>query len=520
MNGVVIPCFAQLTENERQILHDRVSKISKNVTQSNIVLLPDIRGHTPVRLSGTGCFTMSMNNTFPTELITKYGLAGPRYTSYPTALQFHEGFDAAAYRRHVQSSNDDLIPRPLSLYVHLPFCKELCYYCACNKKVTRNKQLAEVYLEHLEKEIEMQGDLIDPDRQVIQLHFGGGTPTYYDDIQLKNIVDHLSRNFLLSRSSSREFSIEIDPRTVNEERIAYLADIGFNRVSMGIQDFDPAVQKAVNRIQDEDKTLKLIDASRKFGFNSVSVDLIYGLPLQTAKSFERTIDSVLTARPDRLSVYNYAHLPHLFRAQRMIKSEEVPAPEVRLQLLASTVTKLVDAGYVYIGMDHFALPDDELALAMGDGTLQRNFQGYSTCRETDLIGMGVSAIGKVGNSFVQNRKDIRDWQAAIDDGRLPVWRGLGLSGEDKLRREVISSIMCQGNVQFGEFERKYHIDFSDHFALELDSLKPLRDDGLIELSEQSIEVTPTGLLLLRVIAMKFDEYLINDLQGKSYSKVI
>jgi len=463
---------------------------------------------------------MSATRSFPTELITKYGLAGPRYTSYPTALQFHEGFDAEAYRRHVQASNDDLIPRPLSLYVHLPFCKELCYYCACNKKVTRNTQRAEVYLKHLDKEIEMQGRLFDRDRQVIQLHFGGGTPTYYDDMQLKHIIEQLSRNFLLSRSASREFSIEIDPRTVNEERIAYLADIGFNRVSMGIQDFDPAVQKAVNRIQDEGQTLALIDAARKSGFNSVSVDLIYGLPLQTAKSFETTIDSVLTARPDRLSVYNYAHLPHLFRAQRMINTGEVPAPEVRLQLLDSTISKLVEAGYVYIGMDHFALPDDELSIAMEEGTLQRNFQGYSTCRETDLVGMGVSAIGKVGNSFVQNLKDIRDWQGAIDNGKLPVWRGLSLSGEDRIRRGVISAIMCQGNVQFGEFEQKYGIDFTDHFALELELLKPLQDDGLIELTEHSLDVTSTGLLLLRVIAMKFDEYLINDLQGKAYSKVI
>jgi len=463
---------------------------------------------------------MGLKTSFPAELITKYGLTGPRYTSYPTALQFHEGFDAEAYRRFVQNSNDDLIPRPLSLYVHLPFCKELCYFCACNKKVTRNKQRAEAYLQHLDKEIEMQGSLFDRDRQVIQLHFGGGTPTYFNDIQLKQIVEQLSRTFLLSRSDSREFSIEIDPRTVNKERIPYLADIGFNRVSVGIQDFDPAVQKAVNRVQDEGKTLGLIDAARKSGFNSISVDLIYGLPLQTAKSFEKTIDSVLSVRPDRLSVYNYAHLPHLFPAQRMINAEDVPAPEVRLELLASTVTRLVDAGYVYIGMDHFALPDDELSIAMQDGTLQRNFQGYSTCRKTDLVGLGVSAIGRVGNSFVQNRKDIREWQEAIDAGKLPVWRGIGLSGEDRLRRGVIAAIMCQGNIRFGEFDRKYKIDFTDHFALELESLKPLQDDGLIELTEQSLEVTQTGLLLLRVIAMKFDEYLINDLQGKAYSKVI
>jgi oxygen-independent coproporphyrinogen-3 oxidase len=463
---------------------------------------------------------MSAINSFPVELITKYGLAGPRYTSYPTALQFHEGFDVDAYVRHVQNTNDDLIPRPLSLYVHLPFCHELCYYCACNKKVTRNSARAELYLGHLRKEIEMQGALFDRDRQVVQLHFGGGTPTYHTDQQLRDLVNSLSSNFFLSRSPSREFSIEIDPRTVDENRVGFLSEIGFNRISMGIQDFDPAVQKAVNRIQDEDKTLNLIDAARKSGFGSVSVDLIYGLPLQSAVSFEKTITSVLSARPDRISVYNYAHLPHLFRAQRMINTEDVPPPDVRLELLASTVTRLVDDGYVYIGMDHFALPDDELTIAMQNGTLQRNFQGYSTRSTTDLVGMGVSAIGKIGNSFVQNLKDIRDWQATIETGELPVWRGVALSGEDRLRRGVISAIMCQGHVEFEEFEHNFGIDFEDHFAAELESLAPLEEDGLIEISGNAIDVTPTGLLLLRVIAMKFDEYLINDLRGKAYSKVI
>jgi len=463
---------------------------------------------------------MSISKSFPTELVTKYGLAGPRYTSYPTALQFHEGFNAEAYRRHVQRSNDYLIPLPLSLYVHLPFCEKLCYYCACNKKVTQNSTLTESYLQSLDREIEMQGELFDQDRQVIQLHFGGGTPTYYDDMQLKQIIEELSEYFFLSRSSTREFSIEIDPRTMSEDRIAYLADIGLNRISMGIQDFDPAVQKAVNRIQDEGKTLGLIHAARKAAFNSVSVDLIYGLPLQTAKSFETTIDSVLTARPDRISVYNYAHLPHLFRAQRMINTDDVPKPEVRLEILAATISQLVGAGYIYIGMDHFALPDDELAVAMKNGTLQRNFQGYSTCRATDLVGLGVSAIGKVGNSFVQNQKDIHDWQALIDDDELPVWRGISLCGEDRLRREVISALMCRGQLKFSEIEQEFGIDFSDHFALELDSLRPLQDDGLIEISEDDIEVTPVGLLLLRAIAMKFDEYLIEDCSEKAYSKVI
>ena len=463
---------------------------------------------------------MGIKKSFPTELISKYGFAGPRYTSYPTALQFHEGFDAEAYRRHVQNSNDDLIPRPLSLYVHLPFCKQLCYYCACNKKVTQSVKRANDYLQYLEQEIKLQGELFDPDRKVIQLHFGGGTPTYHSNDQLRAVVGQLSENFLLSQAESREFSIEIDPRTVDGDRIAFLADIGFNRVSMGVQDFDPAVQKAVNREQDRDETLALIDAARENGFNSVSVDLIYGLPLQTARSFEQTIDEILTARPNRLSVYNYAHLPHLFSAQRMIKSEDVPSPEVRLQLMATTINKLVDAGYVYIGMDHFALPDDELSVAMKDGTLQRNFQGYSTCRETDLVGIGVSSISKVGNSFAQNRKDIRDWQATLEDGRLPIWRGLSLSSEDRIRRAVIAAIMCQGKIRFGQIEKRFHIDFSNHFAPELELLKPLQEDGLVKLKDRGLEVTPTGHLLLRAVAMQFDEYLVNDQQDKSYSKVI
>jgi oxygen-independent coproporphyrinogen-3 oxidase len=407
---------------------------------------------------------MDIATTFPTELISKYGFAGPRYTSYPTALQFHEGFDAEAYRRHVQSSNDDLIPRPLSLYVHLPFCKQLCYYCACNKKVTQSKHRADTYLQHLEQEIRMQGELFDGDRQVIQLHFGGGTPTYHDDAQLEAIMRQLSAAFPLSQAESREFSIEIDPRTVNTDRIAFLADIGFNRVSMGVQDFDPAVQKAVNREQDKDDTLALVGAARGAGFNSVSIDLIYGLPLQTPDSFEGTIDTILSVRPDRLSVYNYAHLPELFSAQRMIKTETVPPPEVRLQLMGSTVRKLTEAGYVYIGMDHFALPDDELSLALKNGTLQRNFQGYSTCRVTDLVGIGVSSISKVGNSFAQNHKDIRDWQATLESGKLPIWRGLSLNAEDRIRRAVIAAIMCQGRVRFEEIEEQYRIDFSDHFA--------------------------------------------------------
>lgn len=450
---------------------------------------------------------MDQQVKFNTDLIKRYDVAGPRYTSYPTAVQFIEGFDANAYRRYITASNNELIPKPLSLYVHLPFCHSLCYYCGCTKKVTRHAEQGVRYLELLDREIEMQGKLFDNDREVEQLHFGGGTPTFHTDEEMSALMAQLGRHFALSDSDSREYSIEVDPRTVNNDRLAKLAELGFNRISLGVQDIDPKVQEAVNRIQDPQTTLDMVEGSRKLGFNSVSIDLIYGLPHQTSDSFGKTIDTVVKVRPDRLAVYNYAHMPHIFRAQRMINADDIPSPETKLELMELTIRKLTDAGYVYIGMDHFALPEDELTIAQKEGHLQRNFQGYSTRRQCDLVGLGVSAIGKVGDCYAQNQKDIPSWQKAVAEGRLPIWRGISLTTEDRLRRGVIESIMCNGEVHFDQFEANFDIDFNDHFALELGNLQQLEQDGLLKMTETGFRATPEGRLLLRAIAMKFDEYL-------------
>jgi len=457
---------------------------------------------------------------FNSELIRRYDVAGPRYTSYPTAVQFMEGFDADAYVRYTTGSNNELIPKPLSLYVHLPFCHSLCYYCGCMKKVTRHEEQGARYLELLASEVEMHGRLFDHDREVTQLHFGGGTPTYHTDEQLGRLVAQLGRHFALSEADDREFSIEVDPRTITHERLAHLAGMGFNRISLGVQDIEPRVQEAVNRIQDPEATLAMVEESRRLGFNSVSIDLIYGLPLQTVDSFSRTIDTVVAARPDRLAVYNYAHLPHIFRAQRMIDAADIPSPETKLQLMELTIDKLTALGYVYIGMDHFALPEDELTIAQREGGLQRNFQGYSTRRECDLVGLGVSAIGKVGDCYAQNLKEIPTWQSTVSEGKLPIWRGIGLTTEDRLRRGVIESIMCHGEVKFQKFEANFAIDFHDHFVYELTQLEQFETDGLIEMGKDEFTATPEGRLLLRAIAMVFDEYLQQAQSEPKFSRVI
>jgi oxygen-independent coproporphyrinogen-3 oxidase len=435
-------------------------------------------------------------------------------------LKFHEGFDEDVYRRFVGFSNDELIPSPLSLYVHLPYCRSLCYYCGCNKKVTQHDEQGVTYLKNLSREIHMRADLFDRDRKVTQLHFGGGTPTFFDDIQLEQLMADLRQSFTFSTDKDREFSIEIDPRTVDVQRLSMLADLGFNRISLGVQDFDPDVQKAVNRIQDQASTLDLVSAASDFAINSVSIDLIYGLPLQTPQSFRKTLEAVINARPDRLAVYNYAHMPHIFRAQRMINETDIPTPTTKLELMELTIEMLTGAGYIYIGMDHFALPDDELSIAQKEGHLHRNFQGYSTRSECDLVGLGVSAIGKIGDSYVQNFKEIPHWSTAISEGRLPVWRGLSLTSEDQLRAAVIESIMCHGQVDFQDFEHRFDFDFNDHFALELHQLEHLVTDGLLDLDEDGLMVTAEGRLLLRAIAMVFDEHLKTANHRPSFSRVI
>jgi oxygen-independent coproporphyrinogen III oxidase len=458
---------------------------------------------------------------FDLDLIRRYDGRGPRYTSYPTAVQFHEGFGEEDYKRLALASNgDDPESQPLSIYVHVPFCHSLCYYCGCHKIISRHQHSADPYVEHLVEEMQLQGRLFDPRRRVDQLHFGGGTPTFLDEAQFGKVMDGLFRNFGLHHGEQREYSIEIDPRSVDRDSIPRLAELGFNRLSLGIQDFDPRVQQAVNRLQDEEWTLFLIRQAREHGFRSVSVDLIYGLPMQTAESFTRTLESVVRAAPDRIAAYSYAHLPEMFRSQRLIREQDLPSGAEKLALLTRTVEFLGSRGYEYIGMDHFALPQDDLVKARREGTLHRNFQGYSTHAELDLIGLGVSAIGKLGHSYSQNIKLRHDYYDAIDAGRLPVFRGVELTADDVLRREVIHALMCNGVAEKHRIEGRHGIRFEEYFHNELKALTGLQRDGLIEMDTDTIRVTPKGRFLLRSIAMPFDAYLAARQAQQRFSKVI
>ncbi|MBT8108952.1 MAG: oxygen-independent coproporphyrinogen III oxidase, partial [Gammaproteobacteria bacterium] len=425
-----------------------------------------------------------MQVCFDQDLIVRYGGRGPRYTSYPTALQFHDRLTEAEYKAKARESNNSDVP--LSLYVHIPFCHSLCYYCGCNKIVTRNEQRVARYMEMLYKEIAMQAELFDKSRQVEQLHFGGGTPTYLDKEQLGALMDHLRASFNFDESDAREFSIEVDPRTVDAGRIQELWDLGFNRLSLGIQDFNEDVQKAVNRMQSVEEVETLMTAAREAGFGSISFDLIYGLPHQTVESFDKTLDIVLAMKPDRLAVYNYAHLPQRFRGQRMINADAIPAPETKLDLLHHTIDKLCGEGYVYIGMDHFALPEDELVQARNDGTLQRNFQGYSTHRQCDLVALGVSGIGGIGNMFAQNSVSTIEYEDIIERGELPIVKGLIVDDDDLVRAAVIQDLMCYDSLSFDDFSAKHGIDFRDYFRAEIAKLDILEKDGLIELSDAGI----------------------------------
>jgi oxygen-independent coproporphyrinogen-3 oxidase len=459
-----------------------------------------------------------MQVCFDQELIVRYGGRGPRYTSYPTALQFTDNFDENDYRQKAIASNKSDVP--LSLYVHIPFCHSLCYYCGCNKIVTRNEARVARYMEMLYKEIEMQAELFDRSRKVEQLHFGGGTPTYLDKEQLGALMDHLRASFNFDDSEEREFSIEVDPRTVDAERIQELWDLGFNRLSLGVQDFDEDVQKAVNRMQSAEEVQALVDAARQAGFGSISFDLIYGLPHQTVESFDATLDVVIAMKPDRLAVYNYAHLPHRFKGQRMINADDIPVPETKLDLLHHTIDKLCGVGYVYIGMDHFALPEDELVLARENGTLQRNFQGYSTHRQCDLVALGVSGIGGIGNMFAQNSVSTIEYEEIIERGELPIVKGLLVDDDDLLRAAVIQDLMCYDSLDFDKFGAAHGIDFREYFAEEVQQLDVLEKDELIELSDAGITITPKGRLLLRNIAMTFDRYINLAENDSRFSKAI
>ncbi|MDH4125846.1 MAG: oxygen-independent coproporphyrinogen III oxidase [Gammaproteobacteria bacterium] len=455
---------------------------------------------------------------FDANLIRRYDGRGPRYTSYPTALQFTERFTGDEYREFALQSNSS--DRPLSLYVHIPFCRSLCYYCGCNKIVTRNQERVSRYLDYLHREISMQAGLFTTSRRVTQLHFGGGTPTYLDAAHLGDLMATLERAFAFAPSSEREFSIEVDPRTVDEQAIRFLASLGFNRLSLGVQDFDTAVQRAVNRMQSEVQVRSLLDAARAAQFKSISFDLIYGLPLQTVSGFERTLDTVIAMRPDRLAVYNYAHLPARFKGQRMIPAEQIPQPDTKLAILQQTITRLSAAGYSYIGMDHFALPDDELVVARRNGSLQRNFQGYATHKRCDLIGLGASAISHVGDSFAQNAVTTQAYEALLDDGRLPILKGLAIDADDLIRADVMQALMCYDSLQYAEFDRRHGIVFADYFRAELERLAVLDRDGLVQLADTHIAVTPRGRLLLRSIAMCFDRHLADADVNERFSKAI
>lgn len=457
---------------------------------------------------------MDQRLSFNRDLIAKYDRPGPRYTSYPTAPQFHKAFAMDDYQATAKASNEVAAPKPLSVYIHIPFCKSLCYYCACNKIITHKTERAVEYLEYLKREIAEQASLFDPTRRLTQLHLGGGTPTYFTSEQLADLMQTLRAAFNMDDSDAHEFSLEVDPRTVAPAQIHTLRALGFNRLSFGVQDFDAAVQEAVNRIQSEQQTRDLVAAARDAGFESVSVDLIYGLPLQTVASFDITLAKIIDLRPDRIAAYSYAHLPEQVKAQGLIRMEDMPPPERKLELLELTIRRLTDAGYVYIGMDHFALPDDELSRAQANGTLQRNFQGYSTHADCDLIGIGVSSIGKVGDSYSQNVKELSRYYARMDSGMLPVQRGYQLSEDDRLRRDVITDLMCHGRVDYAKFEARYQTNFTTYFADALALLREHASDGLVELQEDVLVLLPQGHLLMRSVAMTFDAYLGNEQKGK------
>jgi oxygen-independent coproporphyrinogen-3 oxidase len=459
-----------------------------------------------------------MKVCFDTDLIVRYGGRGPRYTSYPTALQFSDSLTADDYRQNAIASNAS--GKPLSLYVHIPFCHTLCYYCGCNKIVTRNQDRVSRYMEMLYREIDMQAELFDKNRKIEQLHFGGGTPTYLDREQLDALMAKLRSAFTFDEGGDREFSIEVDPRTVDADGIRHLSSLGFNRLSLGIQDFDRQVQDAVNRKQSVEEVQNLVTAARESGFESISFDLIYGLPHQTTASFDTTLDTVIDMRPDRLAVYNYAHLPQRFKGQRMINDVDIPAPEVKLDILHRTIDTLCNSGYEYIGMDHFALPDDELVQARANGTLQRNFQGYSTHRECDLVALGVSAIGSIGNVFAQSAVTTMEYEALIENGELPIRKGIAVDDDDLLRAEVIQSLMCYDQLSFADFGQRHGINFAEYFSTELDRMQSLVKDGLIELDDSRILITQKGRLLLRSIAMIFDRYIDQAENDNRFSKAI
>jgi len=461
----------------------------------------------------------SLPPIFDRDLVARYDVNGPRYTSYPTAPQFRTDFGEAELRAAIAASNEDPIPRDISVYVHLPFCLSPCFYCGCARIITHDKSKAGTYLARLYREIETVAALFARDRSLAQLHFGGGTPNFLDGDQLAELIEMIARCFSFSRRPDREFAVELDPRFCDGDYVRKIAAAGINRLSIGVQDFDPDVQRAINRIQSVEQTRAVMEGGRDAGIRSVNLDLIYGLPRQSADSFRRTLDQVIALRPERIAAYGYAHLPERFPAQKQIDKFDLPDANVRLGLLQLAVETLTAAGYRYIGVDHFALPDDDLSLAAEAGTLQRNFQGYSTHAACDLVGFGMSAISHVGATFSQNPRDLTGYYAALDNARLPTARGLRLSEDDALRADAIQQLMCLGSLDIPAFEARHLVYFAEYFRSSLDRLAPLADDGLVEATPERIIVTPRGQFLLRNIAMCFDAYLGAD-TGTRYSRAV
>lgn len=457
---------------------------------------------------------------FSEDLIRRYDVSGPRYTSYPTADRFVEAFSETEYTQALTLRKSGLASKkfPLSLYIHIPFCESLCYYCACNKIITKHHDRAAKYLRYLTREVDLHAAILGTGQPVSQLHLGGGTPTFLTDDELHELMAMLRRNF--SFAPGGEYSIEVDPRTIDVKRLDTLAELGFNRLSFGVQDFDPEVQKAVHRLQPAEQVFALVKAARERHFDSINVDLIYGLPMQSPESFDRTLAQINELRPDRIALYAYAHLPERFKPQRRIDTLELPSASAKVSMLSRSMDALLNAGYVYVGMDHFALPNDALAVAKRQGRLHRNFQGYSTQPDCDLIGLGVSSIGRIGATYSQNAKTLDDYYDHLDQGRFPVVRGIALSRDDLLRRTVIMALMCQGHLMFESIELAFLVDFRSYFAAELEALHKLEEQGLVVVDSSGIQVTDMGWFFVRAVAMVFDKYLQTDRNRAKFSKII
>jgi oxygen-independent coproporphyrinogen III oxidase len=452
------------------------------------------------------------------DLIKKYDKPGPRYTSYPTAPHFNNSFTPDKYLDEIIRTNNEANPPDLSLYYHIPFCDTLCYFCGCNMIITHNRSRIQEYIKYLKNEIDLLRSYLSPDRKVVQLHWGGGTPTHLNPDEISDLISYITKNFKLDLNI--EQGCEIDPRELTKAHLEALRSGGFNRISMGIQDFNDKVQKAVNRIQPEEMTRQVVSWVRKLGFQSINLDLMYGLPFQTLETFAKTVDAIIDISPDRIAVFNYAHVPWMKKHMELIHPEDLPAPEEKLQIFKMTIEKLTNAGYVFIGMDHFAKPNDELAIALREKKLYRNFQGYSTHAGTDLYGMGITSISQIGKSYSQNVKKEKEYFSALDDGTIPIERGYYLSDDDILRRHVITKVMCDFELDFDSIDKKFNIEFEKYFSNGLEGMADFVYDGLVEIKNRRLTVTQMGRLLIRNIAMNFDGYIERKEDKARYSRTV